>query len=127
MLNKEVENLMEQPKVFEKDSMIAAYLLERENEHTIFSQKGFVCYKIEPGLIYITTIYTLPNYRQTGAASELADKVQEIAKQHSISMLIGSVDVSANNPDQSIKALHGYGFQISHQDGSVIYFKKEIA
>jgi len=109
------------------DSLFAAYIKERENEEVLMSAHGFATYKLEPEYVYITDIYVVPEKRQSGLASELANKIANRAKSHSVNMLIGSVDLNANNPDQSIKALHGYGFKFNHQDGSMLYFKKEIS
>jgi predicted GNAT family acetyltransferase len=116
---------MEPPKS-NLDSLFAEYILEREGENVITAERGFATYKFGQGYCYITDIYVQPEARKSGLASSLADEVCKIAKSHSVSLLVGSVDTEAVGATTSMKALLGYGFSVSHNDGSMIYFKKEI-
>jgi ribosomal protein S18 acetylase RimI-like enzyme len=117
-----------------KDSLFAYFFRERENKETIFSSidgeaAGFATYKHVdfggPGF-YIVDIYVKPMFRHKHVASKMADDIAEIARDNDCRWLWGSVDERANDPTASIKVLVGYGFDYSHHEGHMMYFKKDL-
>lgn len=109
-----------------RPSLYAQYIKEREGLNVVETEHGFASYELDKDFAYIVDIYVLPQHRKSGLASELADKVQEIAKRHNVRILLGSIDPKASGADVSEKALLGYGFKKSHETDALVFYKKEI-
>jgi len=108
------------------DNMWAHYIQEREGALVEQSSHGFAVYKVHGDIVYIQDIYVTPEYRQTGEASRLADKVAEKAKIMGCSNMLGSVDISARGATASLKVLLSYGMELDSLKPPLIYFKKVI-
>lgn len=108
-------------------SHYANYIREREDKGIIENEKGFVTYKIfDNGEIYLQDIYVAPEYRTSGVATELADKVVEIGREHGSKLLVGSVCVDDLNATRNMKVFLAYGMQIYKNVGIMIFLKKDI-
>lgn len=108
-------------------SLYGDYIKERENKDIIESDKGFATYTIYPnGECYLQDLYVVPAYRQTGLASNMADKIVEIAREANCNTLIGSVCVDANGATQNLKVFLNYGMQVNKIIGNMIFLKKNI-
>lgn len=108
-------------------SLYARYIEEREGKHIVESDKGFATYSFHPDeTCYITDIYVLPDFRQDGVASELANKIVEVAKEKGCKTLVGSVCPRAKGSTTSLKVLLGYGFDLWYSTGEMIFFRKDI-
>ena len=111
----------------ESMTLYAKYLKERENKEILEENQGFATYRmLDGGICYIIDIYVEESARKTGLATEMANKVCEIAKKHGCSHLIGSVCVDANKPTESLKVLLAYGMELFNVQDTMIYFKKEL-
>lgn len=110
--------------------MYKSYLKERSDIELVTSEHGFATYETffsETGLdCYIQDIYVVPEARRGRAASRLADKITIIAIELGCDRLLGSVDLKASNPTQSIKVLLRYGFEVFKSETDFIWFKKNI-
>lgn len=109
-------------------SLYAQYIKEREGKEILETDKGFATFTVlNNGECYIQDIYVLPDHRQTGAASEMAARITEIAKSRDCHTLVGSVCVSTNNPTTSLKVLLAYGFKLhSVQNNNMIFLTKDL-
>lgn len=107
-------------------SLFADYRKEREGVDTIEHEHGFVSYKLFSDECYIIDIYVRPDFRKTGLASVLADKVKDIAKEHKCKILTGSVDTRLQSATTSAKVLLSYGFRFLRNDGPMSYFVQEV-
>lgn len=107
-------------------SMYGDYINEREGKSIIENEKGFATFKINGEICYIEDIYIEPYSRQKHAASDLADKVVEYAKEHGCKTLLGSVNPATNNATISLKVLLGYGMKLQGINHNLIWFYKEI-
>lgn len=107
-------------------TLYARYLAERESYSIIEDEIGFASFKIFDDKVYLRDIYVLPEHRQSGYATKLADKVVEVAKRAGCKIMMGSVDPRLNGRDQSVAALMGYGLKISHVQGHLVVFEKGI-
>lgn len=87
---------------------------------------GFATYHLSAGECYIEEIYVVPEKRRGREGTDIADRVTEIAKEHGIKTLTGSVSLKAKTKDASIKALMYYGMSPVLTSGEMIYFSKEI-
>lgn len=109
-------------------SLYAQYIKERENKDIIESENGFATYKIfNNGECYLQDIYVVPDMRQSGLATEMADKVTEIAKQQGCHTLVGSVCVDTNNTTKNMQVLLAYGMKIHKVIGNMIFLSKKIS
>lgn len=108
-------------------SLFADYKREREQVETLEHEHGFVMYKIFGEECYIIDIYVNPDFRMTGLASLLADKVTDIAKLSNCKTLTGTIDTRLVSSTISAKILFAYGFRILRNDGPVTWFVKEIS
>ena len=86
---------------------------------TFFSEGGFVdC--------YIEDIYVKPEFRKTYKASEMAQKIEEVAKKENCNRLLGSVNLNIKDPTRSVKVLLQYGFEVLSAGEGSIWFKKNL-
>lgn len=93
----------------------------------IESAFGFATWRsIDEHTAYLEDIYVAPNFRRGGAGTELLRMVEQAAKQSNKSILLGSTDISAANPEQSMLAILRTGFKVRSLDGNQIWFQKEI-
>lgn len=106
--------------------MFAEYLKERENKECLYSDKGFATYLFDKQTCYIESIYVRPEFRKSGEASRLADKITEIAVERGCNLLMGSVCPSTNGSTASLKVLLAYGFGLVSSSGNFIILSKEI-
>jgi ribosomal protein S18 acetylase RimI-like enzyme len=107
-------------------SLYGDYIKERENFQIVENDKGFMTFVIENDYCYIRDIYVSPEYRRQKVGLELLNQIIEIAKQHEIKVLTGSVCTAVNHVEESLTVLLHNGFKLINLDGNMIYFKKEI-
>lgn len=107
-------------------SLYSNYIQERTNKRIIETDKGYATYINYEDGIFIEDIYVLPEFRKTGEASKLADKITDIAKQNGYKQIFGAVCPSANGSTDSLKVLLAYGFKLKSSIENYIYFYKEI-
>jgi GNAT superfamily N-acetyltransferase len=108
-------------------SLFSDYINEREGKQILESDKGFATYKIfDNGECYLQDIYVIPDERKSGLATEMADKVVEIAQEHGCKTLIGSVCIDDLNCTRNMKVFLAYGMQMHKIIGTMIFLKKDI-
>ncbi len=109
-------------------SQYAKYLIERTSDRIIENEYGFATYRFvnDNKTVYIIDIYVEPAYRNQKKASELADKVVEIAKAAGCNQLIGTVVPSAKGSTASLKVLLGYQMTLNNAANDIVVFGKEI-
>lgn len=114
-------------------SLYSEYILEREGKRTVENEKGFATYTFDVRSqtddiprCYIETIYIKPEFRNSGAAKELADRIVIEACRVGCKFLLGSVSPSTKNSTDSLKVLLAYGFKLDSSDKNFILFSKEI-
>lgn len=107
-------------------SLYADYIKEREGIDTLEVDGGFATYNIEGDSCYIINIYTIPEMRKTGLASQMADQIAGKAKLAGCRYLLGSVDPRTNGATESMKVLLAYGFKLQGLNGPLIFFSKEL-
>lgn len=102
------------------------YLSERVNKKLLKFKNAFATYVIEGEECYIEDIYVLPEIRQKGVASALANEITKIAKEAGCTYLTGSIDPTTNGATESMKALLAYGFKLAGLHGKLIVLVKHI-
>jgi predicted GNAT family acetyltransferase len=108
-------------------SLYAEYLKERTKDLIIETEDGFATYRyLDHGQVYIIDIYVVPEKRQKGAASKMADAVVKEAKLKGRTALIGTVVPSTNHSTISLNVLLAYGMTLASSSNDCIIFKKEI-
>ncbi len=109
-------------------SQYAKYLVERTNDRIIENEYGFATYRFvnDNKTVYIIDIYIEPAYRNQKKASEIADKIVEIAKAAGCVQVIGTVVPSMKGSTASVKVLLGYGMSLNSAQNDLIVFGKEI-
>ena len=107
-------------------SLYAKYKKERENKETLENDYGFCIYEETPLGIYIEDLYVLPEVRKSGIASNFANEVKEIAKSKGLTYLFTSADKKALGWETSVKAIESYGFKLIKQEGTVLWYRREI-
>lgn len=112
------------------ESLFKKYVEEAEGKYVLENDKGFVKYSFGEyegkKHCYIEEIYMLRDFRQINMATEMADKVKDIAKGKGCVEIFGSVAVDIKNPTRSMRVLLGYGMSFSHLEPNIMFFKKEI-
>lgn len=107
-------------------SLWARYFLEREGVECIEEEYAVASYKIEGEVCYLQDVYIVPEKRQMGLASSIADRVGALAKEKGCKYLVSSVCFKDPHVDRNIKVLHGYGMSVLRGEGTMLYFKKEL-
>jgi hypothetical protein len=107
--------------------MYESYIRERlERSLYIKEGIGFATYTIYQDEVYIVDIFVEREFRRSNWASIFADDIVKIAKTKNCRTLKGSVDLSANGAEISIKTLLSYGMIPFSADRNFIIFKKAI-
>lgn len=108
-------------------SLYAEYIAEREDKEIIETDKGFAVFKIfDNKECYLQDLYVIPDYRKTGLATEMTNKIVEIAKEKGCNTLIGSVCSDDKYATRNMKVFLAYGMQIYKTVGTMIFLKKDI-
>lgn len=110
--------------------MYQEYLEERMGDGLVYRDEGFASYRYfndgDTPSVYIVDLYVRKDFRKSGIASEMADRIVEIAKRDGKTRLIGSVNSLAKNSTDSIKVLLAYGMEFYKSTPDGLIFKKEI-
>jgi len=106
--------------------MQALYLEERTNKHIIEDGFGFAIYSFNEHGVYIEDIFVLEDYRKSGHAAKLADKIALIAKVKGITKMFGSVCPSAKGSTTSLKVLLAYGMKLKSATQDFIVMEKDV-
>jgi ribosomal protein S18 acetylase RimI-like enzyme len=108
--------------------MYSQYVMERTNDLVLETESGFATYRyVNDGkTVYIVDIYVVPDFRQTKAATLMADEIVNEAKARGCKDLIGTVVPSTKNSTLSLKVLLGYGMTLNSAANDVVVFRKEI-
>jgi predicted GNAT family acetyltransferase len=108
-------------------SLYGDYIRERLGDEIVEDETGFATYRfLNEKQVYIVDIYIVPEFRKKGAATALADKVVEAAKQRGCMELIGSVVPQAKGSTDSLRVLLGYGMSLQSAGPDLILFRKEF-
>jgi len=107
-------------------SLYADYIRERLGKSCYEVEQGFTVYWYTDDAVYIEDIYVADKWRKTKVASQMADYIADEARAIGVNKMIGSVNTQANNATTSLKVLLGYGMEVSHVIGSMIYFIKDL-
>lgn len=86
---------------------------------------GFILYKlVTPTEMRIGEIYVEPNKRSLGIATELADRVTELALAKGCTHLTCSTNITGNEDHLSMLAILHYGFRpVQAHNNEIIYVK----
>jgi GNAT superfamily N-acetyltransferase len=112
---------MQEPK-----TLYGKYVLEREGKHILEMDDGYATFTLGEEICYIVDIFVDKSKRYTGLGSQMADEISEIAKDKGCKWLLGSVDPKANGSTESMRSLLIYGFEVSHLEPPLIFFKKSL-
>ncbi len=109
-------------------SLYADYLHEKTDDEIYESDVGFASYRFlnDFKTVYIVDIYIVPKFRNSGAASVMADHIVELAKAKGAIELLGTVMCTNKKSTQSLQVLIGYGMTLKSAANDVIIFRKDI-
>lgn len=102
------------------------YIEEREGQHLIKEENGFITYLINGDQCYISDFFVSKNYRRSGIGYRMADKVTIEAKERGCKYLTCQVDLNAFGVEASTITILNYGFKIGSAQNNFIQFIKEI-
>lgn len=120
--------LINRPDFVPPKSARAKYVWEREQILTVeLEDKGYAEYKfLSEDIVYIIDIYVDRQHRDQGLATVMADEVCDVARKQDCKQVLGSVDANLKTATESMKVLLAYGMELSHVNGNMIYFKKDL-
>jgi GNAT superfamily N-acetyltransferase len=104
----------------------ALYFKEREGFETLETESAILSYKIQGQECYVRDIYVLPEARLSGAGTEIANLISELAKENGCTYLTGSVVPSTKGATGSMMAMLKYGFSILKSQDDFIILSKEL-
>ena len=100
--------------------------MEREGFGIVENEFGFATYRCAGEECYLRDLYVVPEKRQTKIASQMADKVADIAKQYGCKYMLGTVSPQDKNATRNIQALIQYGMKLARSSNDLLCFVKEI-
>ena len=99
--------------------------IKRNNSFTTFSTE--YNHLLDAQVCYIRDIYVAEEDRKKGIATEMADHIASQAKLDNINYLLGSVDITENEPELSLMSQLSYGFKILNSTNmGILFLYKEI-
>ncbi len=108
-------------------SLYARYLEERTNDQILEIPEGFATYRyLNDKQVYLIDLFILPEFRNKGVASLLANTICEKARVKGCTEFLGTVVPSCKNATDSIRVLIAYGMVVSSSSDNLIVFKKGI-
>lgn len=112
--------------------MYAAYLRESQNKEMLETPHGFLTYGFNcvPGVsfphVYIEDLYVVPSARKTHVATEMADRVADIARERGVTKMIGSVSLGRKGADANLEVLKRYGMRLFAAHDQTIFTIKDL-
>lgn len=112
--------------------MYSKYLKESQNKEMLETPYGFLTYGFNcvPGVsfphCYIEDLYVVPSVRKTHVATEMADKVADIARERGCKLLFGSVNAKSSDPNRSLLVLQAYGMRLCSIATDTLYMIKDL-
>jgi ribosomal protein S18 acetylase RimI-like enzyme len=107
-------------------SNYSKYLAEKTDCNIIEDERGFATYRFTSDSVYIVDIYVSPDFRHHDIASQMADKIGEIAKEKGIRKMLGSVNINTKDPTSSLKVLLAYGFKVNSSTTNFLLLEKDL-
>lgn len=100
------------------------YCKEMYGREVLSEDKGFIVYtSFEDNSLYIHSVYVTEDMRGTNYYRELENKLIQQEKPTSIYCY---VDLTTNNPTQSLKAILKAGYEITSSNKESIILKREL-
>jgi GNAT superfamily N-acetyltransferase len=88
---------------------------------------GFVLYKqVSPVEMRVSEVYVEPSKRKLGIASELTNRVAELAISKGCTHITCSTNITGNEDHLSMLAILHYGFRPVHAHNNEIMYAKEL-
>lgn len=107
--------------------MIKEYFKELKGLELYEEEHGFVLFRISPPYLYIHDMYVKPDYRQSGLAKDMADKLLAAAKEEcGCTHLMADIQPSNHTATLAMKVLLAYGMSVVEANQDEIIFIKEI-
>jgi hypothetical protein len=106
--------------------LLEEYYKERMNAELIYTDYGFISYRMVHPFCQILELHITPSERKKGRASELADRVTRLAEMEECTHLWAQVQKEALNASESLEVILRYGFKYADSDNSRIILIKEI-
>lgn len=107
-------------------SLYGDYIKERENFDIVEDERGFATYLVQGEECYVRDVYVKPQHRKDHVAWGYMEIIRKRMKHFGVKTIITSVCTKANGTTTSQYAILSYGFVLSHTDGPMIYYRKEI-
>jgi len=110
-------------------SLYGEYIKERLGRHIVEDERGFVTFDIYPQekACYLVDMYVRPDFRRKGTATKhFGDQVVAAAKQAGCTRIFSTVLPKAVNSTVSVKGLLADGFELSHMDEELIWFRRDL-
>lgn len=102
------------------ETLYCDYIKEREGFDLMETTQYFVTYKVRNNELFIGHMYVDPNYRQSGFAREMTRKLVSKAKEYGCQAVVGTVDLRAGDPNNTLMAALNIGFKIYQANNDVI-------
>ena len=109
--------------------MYFKYIKERLGKDSIqYEDKAFAIFFDYPAenAIYVEDVYVSPDYRRSGIGEKIMEDMCNLAKEANRKYLLGSVDITSNNPEASLIGMLKNDFKLYKTDDSMLYVRKEI-
>ena len=110
-------------------SPYAKYMKEAFGREVIEDESGFISFYAlpeAPQVCYMVDVYVEPEFRGKRESEALQEKVIAKAREMGCTKAMGSVNVKLSTPEKSMSIFLKYGYKLSHLNGDLIFFFKDI-
>lgn len=107
-------------------SLYGKYIKELSDKEIIEDERGFATFNFIDDGCYVQDIYVDKEYRNSGVATEMLDKITIIAKEKGCKKLIGTTIPSLKDSTSSLKAAFSYGFKLDSSRQNLIVYIKDL-
>ena len=82
----------------------------RQGKYSVYStDSGFFVFRVKGDSLEILDMYIDPKHRRNNHASQMADRVAELAKEQGARVMIGFSELGGKNAEMGQKAMKAYG------------------
>lgn len=108
------------------DSLFAAYFKEVENADCIYSDYGFMVYRIKDNECYICHAYIATPFRGTGMAKRKLAHLEDLCKKKGVTEISCNIFKKDNGVKKNLAAYTSQGFKIINETEHAITMCKDL-
>lgn len=102
------------------------YIQESYGRNYYENEYGFITYQKYEDSVVINSLYVIPEQRQSGVGSHLADIAANWARSNGAKSLLCEIDTRSKTYEEAYGAITQYGFKVKDLLGAWMILEKEL-